>query len=129
MAEQAEPVAGLSTASATFFPYDISPSPNSYKRGETSRQGWPKCSSQMLTSTPYMKDLEVCLKRRASKKKAKVPTKNVSKSDDDLPTKEHQPDYTNVECILCASTFCEDVKGEEWVQCMQCEMWAHVECS
>ncbi|KAJ8870706.1 hypothetical protein PR048_029731 [Dryococelus australis] len=146
MVEQAAPVAG--PASATFSPYDISTPTNRYN----------KCSSQIITSSPYKKDLEVSLKGQASKKKAKVPTKKpdkqsetfkrvkhsiestsssnssiavqfINSSGDDLPTKEHQLDDTNGECIFCTSKICDNVRGEEWVKCKQCGKWAHVECS
>ncbi|KAJ8893265.1 hypothetical protein PR048_005856 [Dryococelus australis] len=80
MAGQAEPVAGPSTASVTFSPYDIPPPPNRCKRGKTSRWRQTKCSSQILTSSPY--EWEVYLKGRASNKKAKVPTKKWDKQSE-----------------------------------------------
>lgn len=32
-------------------------------------------------------------------------------------------------CMFCDGKFSVDYKGEEWVQCVACSDWAHVECS
>ncbi|CAH1973719.1 unnamed protein product [Acanthoscelides obtectus] len=32
-------------------------------------------------------------------------------------------------CIFCDRRFSDDRKGEIWVQCQSCAMWAHNECS
>lgn len=32
-------------------------------------------------------------------------------------------------CIFCEGLYSKDTKGELWVQCLMCEMWAHNECA
>ncbi|PSN37910.1 hypothetical protein C0J52_19525 [Blattella germanica] len=60
--EAAEPVAGTSTASLMVSPYDISPVPPKKK---TSRRGRPKGSAQILTASPYKRNLENSLRASA----------------------------------------------------------------
>jgi len=37
-------------------------------------------------------------------------------------------DEDDAVCILCGGTYKNDTHGEEWVQCIVCHRWAHVEC-
>lgn len=39
------------------------------------------------------------------------------------------PDSDEAFCIFCNGNFLEDTRGEEWVQCLLCEEWAHTECA
>ncbi|KAJ8969834.1 hypothetical protein NQ317_001006 [Molorchus minor] len=32
-------------------------------------------------------------------------------------------------CVFCDGKFFEDIRGELWVQCIMCEMWAHCNCA
>lgn len=50
-------------------------------------------------------------------------------SDEDTGTLHPQPQNTSAECVFCGTKFSEGVRGEIWVQCVQCEMWAHEECA
>ena len=47
-------------------------------------------------------------------------------SDEEMSIRE-DPDE-NVECIFCRQKFLDSQKGEMWVQCVVCGMWAHEEC-
>lgn len=39
------------------------------------------------------------------------------------------PDTDDAVCIFCDGHFSEDVRGELWIQCLLCCMWAHEQCS
>lgn len=43
----------------------------------------------------------------------------------DIPT----PVEEDAECLFCGRKFSEDSKGENWIMCIMCSMWAHVECT
>ena len=137
-------------------PFDISPLPLQKK---TSRRGRPKGSAQILTSSPYKRNLETSIKARGANRKATISIKSFGRgkklstekkitkkpqssdsgesdivqlndsSDEDVDSLHPQPEYATVECIFCGRKFSEDVKGEIWVQCLQCKMWAHEECA
>ena len=59
------------------------------------------------------------------------PDSNVPESDSDLelPIGMKKPEDEDATCIFCESKFSDDTKGELWVQCVMCSMWAHNECS
>lgn len=52
-----------------------------------------------------------------------------SDSDFELPIGKKKPEDEDATCIFCESKFSNDTKGELWVQCVMCSMWAHNECS
>ncbi len=39
------------------------------------------------------------------------------------------PEDEDAVCIFCEETFSKDTRGELWVQCMICQMWAHNDCA
>lgn len=47
----------------------------------------------------------------------------------DLPIGEPQPDEKDAACIFCDEKFSSNVRGELWVQCLMCSLWAHNECA
>ncbi|GBL96837.1 hypothetical protein AVEN_118957-1, partial [Araneus ventricosus] len=40
-----------------------------------------------------------------------------------------KPDSRKATCIFCDGKFSEDTRGEEWVKCVMCQMWAHLDCA
>lgn len=40
-----------------------------------------------------------------------------------------RPDCSDAECIFCQGMFSQDSKGEVWVQCVSCHLWAHNDCA
>ncbi|KAK9703816.1 hypothetical protein QE152_g29112 [Popillia japonica] len=50
-------------------------------------------------------------------------------SDLDLPLGNHDVNDTDATCIFCDGKYSEDTKGEQWIQCLMCKLWAHVACS
>ncbi|KAJ8935948.1 hypothetical protein NQ314_012570 [Rhamnusium bicolor] len=39
------------------------------------------------------------------------------------------PDDGDVSCLFCDGLFSSDTRGEIWVQCLMCDMWAHNDCA
>lgn len=138
-------------------PFDVAPIPVIKKR--TSNRGRKPCKSQVITSSPYKNDLEQSLstpkkpppkrklfpnpRREASKKQKKC---DDSDSDQDsnaesepfVPADEDididdvgqiVPDDKDATCLFCDGRFSEDRRGELWVCCLMCNMWAHDLCS
>ena len=50
-------------------------------------------------------------------------------SDLDIPVGKTKPDDTDAACIFCKRLFSYDNKGELWIMCVMCQMWAHEECA
>lgn len=50
-------------------------------------------------------------------------------SEFDFPIGTKEPAEKDAECIFCEGNFSDDRKGELWVQCIMCSMWAHNECA
>ncbi|GBN12694.1 hypothetical protein AVEN_112825-1 [Araneus ventricosus] len=53
-------------------------------------------------------------------------------SDDDISLDiKHgdKPDSSEATCIFCGGKFSEDTRGEVWVKCGMCQMWAHLDCA
>ena len=38
-------------------------------------------------------------------------------------------DDTDADCLFCNGKFSEDARGEVWVKCLSCSMWAHLDCA
>ncbi|KAF5284735.1 hypothetical protein FQR65_LT13437 [Abscondita terminalis] len=47
----------------------------------------------------------------------------------DMEFEVENPGKDDAVCLFCESLFSEDIRGELWVQCLVCEMWAHSECA
>lgn len=55
-------------------------------------------------------------------------------ADDDSEYEEFRntqtaPDDGDVSCMFCDGLFSSDTRGEIWVQCLMCDMWAHNDCA
>lgn len=50
-------------------------------------------------------------------------------SDLDVPLGKDKPDDADAACIFCDLLFSDDVKGELWIMCVICKMWAHEQCA
>ncbi|KAJ8721007.1 hypothetical protein PYW08_006472 [Mythimna loreyi] len=51
-----------------------------------------------------------------------------SSSGDDVPLAQY-PNTSDTECIFCNAQFSNDTRGEIWVKCQSCDMWAHNDCA
>lgn len=60
-------------------------------------------------------------------------SKIVVDSDEDfdpfIDNGKQQPDTEDASCLFCDSKFSADSRGELWVQCVICCLWAHNECA
>ncbi|GBO36452.1 hypothetical protein AVEN_183334-1 [Araneus ventricosus] len=53
-------------------------------------------------------------------------------SDDDINLDINdgdKPDSREATCIFYDGKFSEDTRGEVWVKCVMCQMWAHLDCA
>ncbi|GBO09158.1 hypothetical protein AVEN_236617-1 [Araneus ventricosus] len=85
-------------------------------------------------------------KTKGLQKKKIRPTKRYDSSSDssdyyDLPLVDSDDDINldindgdkpysrKATCIFCDGKFSEDTRGEVWVKCVMCQMWAHLDCA
>lgn len=50
-------------------------------------------------------------------------------SDLELPAGQSKPDDDDAACIFCDGCFSNDTRGELWIMCYMCHMWAHNDCA
>lgn len=55
-------------------------------------------------------------------------TKSVKKKVFERNDEGSSSDDTDSFCLVCCEAFSKSVSGEEWVQCLQCKLWAHQKC-
>lgn len=147
-------VAELNRRRNLVTPFDISPVPTLKKK--TATRGRKSSKSQIITSSPYKVELERSMqsspniankgKRKVFEtKKQKQPINKRPKTDESdekdeeefLPADEDNdmeeigvvPNKDDAVCMFCDGHFKDDTKGELWVQCLMCSMWAHEQCS
>ncbi|GBM79432.1 hypothetical protein AVEN_213288-1 [Araneus ventricosus] len=102
--------------SNTVSPFDISPVPNIKKR--TTTRGRKATRSSLITGSLYKDQLTKSLEKSAPKK-----------TDDDINLDINDGDKPDSTCIFCNGKFSEDTRGEVWVKCVMCQMWAHLDCA
>nr|CAD7576313.1 unnamed protein product [Timema californicum] len=97
-----------------------------------------KIQKKTKAQRPPVKKLNFNLSSKA-RPKATNPTRDDSSNDESFhsdvssvmdympPGKE--PDNKDTECIFCDGKFSEDSKGEIWIQCLSCSLWAHLDCT
>lgn len=39
------------------------------------------------------------------------------------------PDESDVTCMFCNEQWSKSVRGEQWIKCLMCQCWAHVDCT
>lgn len=57
-----------------------------------------------------------------------IPSLNDSTDVEEFPNMSDRP-KVDAECIFCSGRFTADVKGEIWIQCLRCNLWAHELCA
>lgn len=50
-------------------------------------------------------------------------------SDLELPMGETKPDDDDASCMFCQEMFTNDRRGEFWIRCIMCSLWAHNACA
>lgn len=115
-------------------PFDVAPIP--VIRKKASNRGRKPCKSQVITSSPYKNDLEQSLstpKKPPPKRKVfPKPKPTFVPADDEVDIDDIGqivPDDKDAACLFCDGRFSEDHRGELWVRCLMCNMWAHEQCS
>ncbi|KAJ8704634.1 hypothetical protein PYW07_011822 [Mythimna separata] len=130
-------------------PFQLSPIPEITPR-KTSNRGRKACKSTLLTSSPYKNDLKDSLKKKKEKtnmgkgkkqkgkgKKTKIMDVQISSSEEENEpsyedSSDESPDrrnFSDAKCLYCESLYSMDNRGESWIQCLCCKLWAHEECS
>jgi hypothetical protein len=143
---------GTSSGSAIeVSPEDVRPIPRLTKPfQDPTQQGKPSHSgsAQLLTSTPYRRQLQQAKEKKTvaetkktaakrlfgkAQKSSKRKVREDSSSDSDCQSFESENsdnDYEDedTECLLCTGHFSDDQHGEKWAQCVRCYRWAHEDC-
>lgn len=130
-------------------PFQLSPIPE-IKARKASNRGRKAAKSTLLTSSPHKNELQESLKKKQDQtmdktkkgkgkgKKTKVSKEvHVSSSEEENETlyadsSDESPDRSNfsdAKCLYCDSLYSMDNRGESWIQCLCCKLWAHEECS
>jgi len=134
---------GLQQANSTqpfnFSPKDLRPLPQAGPRTETNK-GRKKRKTAILTDTPEKNLIE---QEHQQRKKMKLKTntgegkrklifakgKGKGKKTKKAPKeKENRSDDEDCFCLVCLETFGNSRPNEQWIQCIECKMWSHVEC-
>lgn len=50
-------------------------------------------------------------------------------SEPDAVIGQEAPDSEDAECMFCNSLFSQDTRGETWIKCLMCGLWAHSDCA
>ena len=98
------------------------------------------CLISILTSTPEKQRLldEVEAKKLRAKpamksviaEKKVLPNPSICKGKgQDKGNKRRIRPEVNWKCMICSDWYCYSLPGEEWAQCIDCEDWAHSDCT
>ncbi|GBO12646.1 hypothetical protein AVEN_156184-1 [Araneus ventricosus] len=127
--------------SNTVSPFDISLVPNIKKR--TTTRGRKAARSSLISGSSYKNQLTKSLEKSAPKKTSlSVPGVRDRPEDYYDPPLVDSYDDINLDisdgdkpysrkatCIFCDGKFSEYTRGEVWVKCVMCQMWAHLDCA
>lgn len=126
-------------------PQDIRPYPKAGER-KNQKKGKKPLKSAILTSTPVKERLEKESEEKEAKKKAKaenakkrlykmIKTENPKQKTGKkfLPKKKPKVESETDEeddalCLICLKPYSESKPGQDWIQCISCRKWAHIEC-
>jgi len=125
---------------------EIRPLPKAGPR-TTTKTGRKRGRTRILTDTQKKLQIEkeaaernsakkpkTCAKsRKSDKKNDKKAGKKNKQCRKSLLIREKEMSESEEEeetfCLVCAEPFSNSRPGEKWVQCVDCHMWAHVECT
>lgn len=102
---------------------------------ELSAKQQPKDNNDSKEGNKKRKKLETS----QTKKKQKFSSKNDPSGDDEPFHSDVSsqlgfvpftvPDDNDADCLFCDGKFSEDRRGEVWVKCLACSLWAHLDCA
>lgn len=129
------PIIDQQPSTSTISPEHIKPYSKAKLQEKMNKKGSrKKGKSAILTDTPEKLFIEQgtkittkrslnfknnSCKKRKIKKQKKVNKKNDDDSDDEDETF----------CLVCTDLYINSLKGESWIQCIKCKLWAHGECT
>ena len=103
-----------------------------------------KEESQIITSSPYKRKLELELvpgrakqglknkgkKGSQAKEKGKVKTVHRNKKKGHMKSKRKQQieSTEDCQCMVCFGWWHETLPGDEWIKCSKCALWFHEVC-
>ncbi|GBP92766.1 hypothetical protein EVAR_103646_1 [Eumeta japonica] len=118
---------------------------------KSSKRGRRASKANVITSSPYKKDLEHSIKKiqeaKRGRGRGRVNEKpaegggggsegdenDFANTDDDSDSGHSVqgmlPVNDDAICIFCEAHFTADERGEIWVKCLICHMWAHNDCA
>lgn len=86
-----------------------------------------------------MNSQQVKEKKAKGKKKQRIIESSGSEAESEFLAADEDSDMeevgsvpsqdTDVTCMFCDSPFSQDSRGELWVRCLMCQLWAHEECA
>lgn len=82
-------------------------------KGKVKEKGWKRTSSDPEDSQGVTSELNIV---------------DDDLSDLDIPAGQSTEDDDAV-CMFCEGRFSNDTRGEHWIMCFMCSMWAHNECA
>jgi hypothetical protein len=130
---------------------EVSPLPQSEPRPASKNRA--RGQTVVLTSSPYKQQLEnhksvlsktsatpvtKCRKKSEARKKREVTSRKkcepgrkrkLSLSSKRQNKRKHPMDDTDAACLFCQDKFSSSTAGEQWIQCIVCGQWAHVDCA
>ncbi len=86
--------------------------------------------SQIITSSPYKKNLQDAEKKGKEKKvmnKTRQPVKS-KRGKNVLKGKVFKVKGSEYKCLICGGDWLESLPGEDWIQCTKCKFWFHENC-
>ena len=135
LSNQQEPSLDEPTLDPTFSPEVVKSHPRAPPRAENTR-GRRKRKFTVLTDTPEKNALRDEQRHRESRKGAKSTNRATTRKPrlvngkKSLRYKSRKNVIEDEEvCIVCLSPWLSSKSGEQWVQCISCSGWAHVECA
>jgi hypothetical protein len=130
-------------------PFDIAPVPE--KRRKISNRGRKASQSRVITASPYKAELIAAVEKKKEregrigrnseatrreplqsegpKAKSRPRRKLQFSKNNDGSSSANAPTSDDAKSIFCERFYSQNCKGEEWVQCISCEDWAHTECA
>ncbi|CAH1993780.1 unnamed protein product [Acanthoscelides obtectus] len=120
-----------------FSPEAVRPLPKAPPRKSTNR-GRKTRKSTIYTDTPEKEEIRREHENRLKRTKAKQVKKrldgeektkrNVRNRKKNI-TQDESSEEEEYYCLVCVSAYSESRPREKWIQCTECKMWAHEECT
>lgn len=120
-----------------FSPESVRPLPKAPPR-KNNQPNRRKIKSAVLTDTPTKDEIAAIEANRKSKNvKKRIFSEGKKKSKTAKKTykkrltagDEEEEAENNCFCLVCLEAYANSRSNEQWVQCLECKGWAHVDCT